>query len=137
MGNDQQQEAARKAGFNPSTISRWLKTGKPGEAGNVAAFARAYGRPVLEAFVAAGFLKPEEAKARPRLAPDFSQLTNDELLELVRARMREGGEGHVRSTANKPPETGPGDQPVLRDVSEFEADVAARDDRKKRPPKKS
>lgn len=130
MGTDQQQTAAGKASLNPSTISRWLATGKPGEATNVAAFARAYGKPVLEAFVAAGFLSAAEAKARPAAAPDFTQLTNDELLELVRARMREEGEWDGRPAANKPPATGPGQQPVLRDVSEFEVDEAARRDPK-------
>lgn len=131
MGADQQQEAAAKASLNASTISRWLNTGKPGEATNVAAFARAYGTSVLEAFVAAGFLSADEAKARPQRAPDFTQLTNDELLELVRARMREEGEGHGnRPAANKPPEAGPGNQPVLVDVSDLHADEAARNDPK-------
>lgn len=108
MGGDQQQEAAAKASLNPSTISRWLATGKPGEAANVAAFARGYDKPVLAAFVAAEFLTAKEAKARPAAAPDFTQLTNDELLELVRARMREEGEGHDRPAATNPPPDGPG-----------------------------
>lgn len=98
IGTDQQKQAAEKAGIDQSAISRWLKTGKPGTAESVAAFARGYNRPVLEAFVAAGFLTEKEAKVRPAGRPDFSQLTNDELLELVRARMGEGGE-HGGDTA--------------------------------------
>lgn len=58
----QQNEIADKTGLAAPTISRW-KTGSQGtRPENVAAFARAYGRPVLEAFVAAGFLSREEAK---------------------------------------------------------------------------
>lgn len=109
MGADQQQQAAAKASINASTVSRWLKSGKPGEAANVAAFARAYRKPVLEAFIAAGFLTPNEARARPKQAPDLNQLTNDELLELVRARMTEGsGEHAYSSTTTKTPASGPG-----------------------------
>lgn len=75
-------------GIEGPNFSRW-KGGHVPKPDFVAQFARAYGRPVLEAFVAAGFLTPEEAKVRPAPAPDFSQLSNDELLELVRQRMGE------------------------------------------------
>lgn len=98
MGADQQKDAAEKASIDQSAISRWLKTGKPGRVETVRAFALGYDRPVLEAFIEAGFLTEKEAKARPAGRPDFSQLSNDELLELVRARINEGGE-HGGNTA--------------------------------------
>lgn len=107
IGTDQQKQAAVRAGIDQSAISRWLKTGTPGTAENVAAFARGYNRPVLEAFIAAGFLTEKEAKARPAGRPDFSQLSNDELLELVRARMTDGGEHGGNTAATKDPGSGP------------------------------
>jgi transcriptional regulator with XRE-family HTH domain len=108
IGTDQQKVAADKAGLDQSAISRWLKSGTPGRVENVVKFARGYNRPVLEAFVAAGFLTEEEAKVRPAGRPNFSQLTNDELLELVRARMSEGGEHGDHTAATKKPGSGPG-----------------------------
>lgn len=99
IGADQQKDAAEKAGLDQSAISRWLRSGKPGTAENVAAFARGYRRPVLEAFLAAGFITPAEAKQRPAAEPNLSQLTNDELLELVRTRMREEVVGNAEHPA--------------------------------------
>lgn len=119
-----QTEVARAAKVTGPTVSRWVN-GKQGvDPAAAANFARTYGRPVLEAFVAAGFLTADEAKVRPAAAPDFTQLTNDELLELVRARMREEGERHDSAAANKPPGPGPADQPgtvsqiAARDIGE-------------------
>lgn len=53
---------AKKAGTTQGTISRWMG-GRylPDKAAPVAAFAQAYGRNVLEAFVAAGMLDEETA----------------------------------------------------------------------------
>lgn len=114
IGTDQQKQAADRAGIDQSAISRWLKTGKPGTAENVAAFARGYKRPVLEAFVAAGFLTAKEAKVRPAGRPDFSQLSNDELLELVRARMEERGEHGGDTAATNAPGSGPDNVTTIR-----------------------
>jgi transcriptional regulator with XRE-family HTH domain len=95
---DTQASIAAAAGVTGPTVSRW-STGKQGvDPRAAAAFARAYRRPVLEAFVAAGFLTAVEAKARPTAAPDYSQLSNDELLRLVRGRMKEEAIGNATST---------------------------------------
>ncbi|WP_435745000.1 helix-turn-helix domain-containing protein [Nocardioides sp. SYSU DS0663] len=98
MGDDQQKDAAAKAGLDQSAISRWLRTGTPGRAENVAAFARAYNRPVLEAFVAAEFLTAQEAKQRPTAAPTLDSLSDDQLVEEIRTRLKQGGE-HGGDTA--------------------------------------
>lgn len=98
-GTDNGKDIAKKVGVDQSTVSRWKTTGVPGKAENVAKLARAYNKPVLEAFVAAEFLSPAEAKVRPAPEPDFTQLTNDELLELVRARMREDVMGNAEHPA--------------------------------------
>lgn len=91
-GTDAQVEIAKAVKLDQSTVSRWKTSDAPGKAENVAKLARAYKRPVLEAFVAAKFLTEEEAKVKPAAVPDLTRFTNDELLELVRARMREEGE---------------------------------------------
>lgn len=88
-------------------FSKW-KTGQIPRAETVAKFARAYRRPVLEAFVAAGFLTPEEAKVRPAGAVDYTKLSNQELLEIVASRMsEEGGEHGGDTAATKPPGPSP------------------------------
>jgi len=55
-----------------------------------ALFARAYRRPVLEAFVAAGFLTPEEADQQPSEPPTLAIVDDDALLAEIRIRMRRG-----------------------------------------------
>ncbi len=94
-----QGEIAKAAGVAPPTVSRWL-SGKQGvNAMQAAAVARALKAPVLEAFVAAGFLTEMEARVRPAAAPNYDLLTNDELLELVRSRMTQEGGEHGGDTA--------------------------------------
>lgn len=92
---------ADKTGIDGPSFSKW-KSGQVPKAETVARFARAYDASVLKAFVAAGFLTSSEAGERPVANPDLTQLTNDELLELVRARMTGGsGERADSSTATK------------------------------------
>ncbi|HEY1179335.1 MAG TPA: hypothetical protein VGF17_24535 [Phytomonospora sp.] len=91
-GTESPKEMQTMTGIDGPNFSRW-KAGHVPKVEMVAQFARAYRRPVLEAFVAAGFLTDEEAKARPAKTPDYSQLSSDELLRLVRSRMRDEGSG--------------------------------------------
>lgn len=81
-----QRDISDKTSLDPSAVSRW-KTGHVPKADMVATFARAYGRPVLEAFVAAGFLTAAEAKERPSAAPSLDQLSDEDLLQEVADRM--------------------------------------------------
>lgn len=59
---ERQQDVAERSGVTQATISRWAG-GKatPTNPAKVAAFAKAYGRNVLEAFIAAGMLEEEDA----------------------------------------------------------------------------
>jgi hypothetical protein len=76
---------ADRTGISQSSIGRW-QSSEP-KVSNVRAFAEAYDRPVLEAFVAAGWLTQKEANLIH--APiDLTKLTDDELLEEIRRRMR-------------------------------------------------
>lgn len=88
QGADTNAATGVKIGISGSAVGRW-KSSTP-DPPQVAAFARSYGRPVLEAFVAAGYLTPEEANERPSARPSLAQLSDDDLLEEVRRRMQGG-----------------------------------------------
>lgn len=83
-----QRDITDVTGVDATEVTRW-KRGKVPSPDKAAAFARGYKVPVLEAFVAANFLTADEAGVSPDAEPDFTLLTNDDLLELVRARMLE------------------------------------------------
>ncbi|WP_326643036.1 hypothetical protein OG884_06185 [Streptosporangium sp. NBC_01755] len=73
-------EISRRTGIGQSSIGRWDSSSPKPE--SVAAFARAYGRPVVEAFIAAGFLTAEEAQAAPP-PKDAAELPTDDLAKEV------------------------------------------------------
>lgn len=107
----QQKDIASNLGVDQSTVSRW-KTGVPGKPENVAALARAYRRPVLEAFVAAGFLTERDAKAKVTV-PDIGALSDDDLLAEIKRRMaKEAGGEHEQRSA---PMNGAGETPARTD----------------------
>lgn len=101
-GSETGREVASKLGVTESNISRWRRGGQTPDVKYVVAFARAYGRPVLEALVEAEVITEEEAKARPRLAPDPDQLSDDDLLRILRDRLNRGGEERDRSAPTSP-----------------------------------
>lgn len=70
-------------------------------------FARAIGDKPLAALVAAEFLTPEEARQRPAAAPSFDSLSDDQLVEEIRLRMKRGGEHGGDTAATKKPGSGP------------------------------
>ena len=53
-------EAGRRAGFDSSAFTRWKKGARP-DIEFVVKFARAFGRPVVEAIAEAGFITDDEA----------------------------------------------------------------------------
>jgi transcriptional regulator with XRE-family HTH domain len=86
-GTDVLVEIVQRTGIQSPTLSRW-RSGKQGvDATSAAKFARAYGRPVLEAFVEAEFLTAEEAKQRPTAAPSLDSLTDEQLVTLIAKRL--------------------------------------------------
>jgi transcriptional regulator with XRE-family HTH domain len=81
-GGDNQTEIARQTGLSAASISRWKSSAPKPE--NVARFANAYGRPVLEALVAAGHITEEQAGVQVTRV-DLSTLNTEELMaELTR-----------------------------------------------------
>lgn len=85
-GTDSPKAMQARTRIEGPNFSRW-KGGHTPKVEMVAAFARAYGRPVLEAFVAAGFLTAAEARQRPAAVPSVGSLANDELLDEIRKRL--------------------------------------------------
>ena len=110
-GTDSPKVLSAQTGIDSPSFSKW-KGGAVPKAETVARFARAYGRPVVEAFVAAKFLEPEEAEVPPEVLVDYSLLTNDELLRLVRSRM-EDGDRHDSAAPNHVPGVGPAEKPTV------------------------
>lgn len=98
-GSAPQIEIAKKTGINSSTISRW-QGGEPKPV-NVVTFAKAYDRPVLEAFVGAGFLTVEDADAEVVITQQHEP-TDDQLIDLLRKRLARAKEreGHDRPAPN-------------------------------------
>lgn len=94
VGHDRQTEVARKTGIDQTTISRWLRPseGTPTRISsqNVARFARGYGLSVLEAFVVAGFLSPEEAGMQGKPL-DIEQVDSDVLIAELQRRLPSTG----------------------------------------------
>jgi hypothetical protein len=100
---ESQDAVGAKVGVAGSTISRWRKTGsKPGQPAEVAAFALAYQRNVLEAFVAAGFLTPEEAGTPPGPAMDLSLIPSAALARELTRRLDDTPMNNVRDIRRQP-----------------------------------
>lgn len=107
MAGRTQVEVAEHVGVSQTAVSRWRRGQQGVDAGVAIRFARAVGDQPLAALIAAGFLTPSEAKQRPPASPDYSQLTNDELLRLVRGRMRDEGSGSSGTSIVEGPWGGP------------------------------
>lgn len=84
-----QRSISDRADLDPTAVTRW-KQGHIPKADMVAKFARAYERPVLEAFVAAGFLTPAEADEQPSAIPSLESLDEDDLIKEIRRRFHHG-----------------------------------------------
>lgn len=78
-------EISRRTGIGQSSIGRWGSSSPKPE--NVAVFARAYERPVLEAFVAAGFLTEEEAGTK-EIPSDLTYVPGEALLAEMKRRLK-------------------------------------------------
>lgn len=90
VGDDRQTDVARKTGIDQTTISRWLNPqgGSPRiSSQSVAKFARGYERPVLEAFVIAGFLTAEEAGMTTAEPHDLGQVDDAVLVAELQRRL--------------------------------------------------
>jgi transcriptional regulator with XRE-family HTH domain len=85
---ERQIDIAARTGIDQTTISRWLSGDQKSiTPRSVALFARGYGRPVLEAFVVAGFLTESEAGLKISDVVDPRKLSDAVLLREVQRRL--------------------------------------------------
>lgn len=98
-GDETQAQIAARIGITGPSVGRWSRGSNP-DPDVAARFAREFGRPVLEAFIAANYLTPEEAGEQPSAVPSLTELSHDELLAEVRRRM-EGGSDAGQAEAQK------------------------------------
>jgi hypothetical protein len=83
-GSASAREISRRTGIGQTSVNRWQTSSPKPE--SVATFAEAYDRPVLEAFIGAGFLTDEQAKVTTVKA-DLSDFSADDLLAEIRRRI--------------------------------------------------
>lgn len=87
---EKQIDVSRRTGVDQTTLSRWIGGESRGVTSkSVARFARGYGRPVLEAFVAAGFMSAKEAGIKNVQSPDLTKFTDGQLLQEIQRRLGE------------------------------------------------
>jgi len=85
---ERQVDIARRTGIDQTTVSRWLNGEQRSITSTaVAKFARAYERPVLEAFIVAGFITEDEAGVKRSDLIDWTRVTDAEILRELRRRM--------------------------------------------------
>ena len=86
-----QAQLALVTGVAQTAIGRWLRgeTEAP-RAESVVGFARAIGKPPVEALVAAGYLTPSEAAQHIEVLNPLSDVATDDLLEELRRRTING-----------------------------------------------
>lgn len=89
VGGDRQVEISQRTGIDQGTISRWMRqeNGETVSSRAVRLFALGYGRPVLEAFVVAGFLTEEEAGVKVPTEVGWESVTNEALAAEVHRRL--------------------------------------------------
>lgn len=102
---ERQVDVADRTGIDQTTISRWLAGERRSiTSQSVAKFARGYNRPVLEAFVAAGFLSESEAGLQTSDMPDWRKVSDAQLLAELQRRMRLRAVGSADSEGQANPD---------------------------------
>ncbi|KAB8186947.1 XRE family transcriptional regulator [Nonomuraea phyllanthi] len=84
-GQASAREISRRTGIGQTSVNRWQHASPKPE--NVATFARTYERPVLEAFVAAGFLTEEEA-GTTEIPTDLTYVPGEVLIAEMKRRLK-------------------------------------------------
>jgi hypothetical protein len=85
-GTTNQTEIARRVGLSQPSVNRW-RTSLP-KSENVITFAKAYGRPPLEALLAAGIVSDEDIEITHAPA-NLSEVETDTLLAEIRRRIKD------------------------------------------------
>lgn len=102
-GTTVQKEMAERSGISETAFTRWKKRRHTPEASHVITFARAHGRPPVEALIAAGYITEKDAKDQIEIQRGADTLTDAELLAEVQRRMGPGSFPHRDSYDPKAP----------------------------------
>ena len=111
---------AAKIGVAPSTLTRWKDY--PPKVDEVVKLARAYGAPVADGLLAAGYVQPGELRA-PRIERDLGRFTATELLAELGRRVTPD-DHDVRQSISSPADYG--EEPTPDDF-DLAAGTVARD----------
>jgi transcriptional regulator with XRE-family HTH domain len=89
------------AGVTPPQVSRWKSQKNRPDADRMTRFARHYGRPPVEALVAAGYLTADEAAEVITITTAADALSDEELVDEIADRLAgrrgNGGQGRYQS----------------------------------------
>lgn len=90
--NAHQEDIAYAVGVDQSTVQRWLdierwNTGKRPMPDQVVKFAKAYGRRPVEAFIAAGFLGPDDISGPIQIAVSMDDVSDQDLMKGLADRL--------------------------------------------------
>lgn len=86
VATDRQREIARRAGVGETVISKWKSGTHEPDVKSVVKFAHAYGRPVLEALIAAGAITAEDAQVAVTI-PHVAGIPDAVLIAELAARL--------------------------------------------------
>lgn len=89
-GSATQAQIADHSGISQPVVSRWKSGDGAPSADSAVQFARAYGRPAVEALVAAGVLRPSDATKAIRVDRNLEDFSARELVEEIYRRIPEG-----------------------------------------------
>ncbi|MDQ0377911.1 helix-turn-helix domain-containing protein [Amycolatopsis thermophila] len=95
----------KHSGISRTRLVDWRKGSVPSP-DIVRKVAETAGKPVIQAYVAAGYLTAEEAHQRAAAPIDLSRLTDDQLLAEIRRRMAAADTGRTLSRAEVEDEPG-------------------------------
>ena len=122
---------AEAAGVSEPQVSRWKSGQNQPTTVALARFARFYGRPPVEAIIAAGYLTPEDVAGAVEIIRPLSELGDEELLDEIRRRM--SGDSNAVETTQEQDAPGEADESEKtqaadgRDQRQADHDLAARD----------
>jgi transcriptional regulator with XRE-family HTH domain len=85
-GDVMQKDIAARVGVDPATVNKWIKGHRP-HGDQVVAFARAYDRSPIEAFIAASYINPDEVDSVVEVETSLQDVSDKELLRELTGRL--------------------------------------------------
>ncbi|AFL48014.1 immunity repressor [Mycobacterium phage Avani] len=116
-GTEEQKAIAAKSKIGPTVINRWANGSTAPSAQSIVQLARAYGRPPVEAFVAAGYLTPSEAADVIEVHYGPDRISDAELVAQIEIRLKEARDVMEAQTEKRTPREARQDQEGDLDAS--------------------